>query len=80
MCSVSPRKSRCFGRERDWGPKQGRLLPGREIVPERIRENRQPYYAALEAADIAWDQGHFNVNLLAADLGGLLKDQISEKP
>ena len=31
--------------------KHGRLLPGRKIVPERIRENRAPYYAALTAAD-----------------------------
>ncbi len=30
--------------------KQGRLLPGNKIVPERIRENREPYYAALQAA------------------------------
>ena len=25
----------------------GKLLPGTKIVPERIRENRQPYYEAL---------------------------------
>ena len=31
--------------------KAGGLLPGRKIVPERIRENREPYYAALQAAD-----------------------------
>jgi hypothetical protein len=36
--------------------KQGRLLPGKKIVPERIRENRKPYYAALQAADKASDQ------------------------
>ncbi len=58
--------------------KQGRLLPGSKIVPERIRENRQPYYAALQAADQAWDEGHFDVNELAAYLGGLLKGQLTE--
>jgi Fic family protein len=58
--------------------KQGRLLPGRKIVPERIRENRAPYYAALRAADKAWDQGHFDVSELADYLAGLLKAQLSE--
>ena len=48
--------------------KQGRLLPGKKIVPERIRENRKPYYAALQAADQAWDQGHFDVSVLAGYL------------
>jgi Fic family protein len=58
--------------------KQGQLLPGRKIVPERIRENRDPYYAALRAADTAWDQGHFDVSELAKYLSGLLKRQLSE--
>jgi hypothetical protein len=58
--------------------KQGRLLPGRKIVPERIRENRDPYYAALRAADKSWDNGHFNVSELANYLGELLKAQIAE--
>jgi Fic family protein len=58
--------------------KQGRLLGGRKIVPERIRENREPYYAALRAADQYWDDGDFNVTDLANYLGGLLKGQLSE--
>jgi len=33
--------------------KHGAILPGRKIVPERIRENREPYYAALKSADTA---------------------------
>src|SRR5258706_1800414 len=53
--------------------KQGRLLPGKKIVPERIRENRDPYYAALRAADQAWEEGHFDVSLLADYLADLLK-------
>ncbi|MGA9042612.1 MAG: Fic family protein [Terriglobales bacterium] len=58
--------------------KQGRLLGGKKIVPERIREDRQPYYEALRAADRAWDQGHFNVTQLADYLSGLLKAQLAE--
>jgi len=57
--------------------KQGRLIGGDKIVPERICENREPYYAALKAADDAWDVGHFDVNQLSRYLGGLLKDQIT---
>jgi Fic family protein len=58
--------------------KQGRLLGGRKIVPERIRENREPYYDALQAADFAWEQGDFNVSQLAAYLSGLLKAQLAD--
>ncbi len=59
--------------------RQGRLLGGKRIVPERIRENRQPYYEALKAADIAWENGDFDVSKLADYLAGLLKDQLSEQ-
>jgi len=58
--------------------KHGGLLPGEKIVPERIRENRAPYYAALQAADIAWEEGHFNVTDLANYIGELLKAQLAE--
>jgi Fic family protein len=58
--------------------RQGRLLPGTKIVPERIRENRQPYYDALQAPDQAWTQGDFDVNQLAAYLGELLKGQLRD--
>jgi Fic family protein len=60
--------------------KQGRLLPGKKIVPERIRENRTPYYDALRASDQAWELGHFNVTVLAEYLGELLKAQLAEAP
>jgi hypothetical protein len=56
----------------------GTITPGTKIVPERIREDRKPYYAALRAADIAWEQGQFDVSELAAYLSGLLKLQLSE--
>jgi hypothetical protein len=47
-------------------------------VPERIRENRTPYYAALQAADVAWEQGHFGLEPLAKYLSDLLKQQLTE--
>lgn len=56
----------------------GALLPGRKIVPERIRENREPYYAALQSADRAWDEGHIDVSVLADYLADLLKGQLAE--
>jgi Fic family protein len=59
--------------------KHGKLLPGRKTVPERIRENRSPYYAALRAADTAWDQGLLDVSQIAKYLGGLLIAQLTEK-
>lgn len=58
--------------------RQGRLLPGKKIVPERIRENRLPYYDALRAADHHWDNGHFNVDELASYLLGLLAQQLTD--
>lgn len=58
--------------------KQGKLLSGRKIVPERIRENRQPYYDALKAADLAWEEGNFDVSQLASYLAGLLKAQLTD--
>lgn len=57
----------------------GQLLPGKKIVPERIRENRVPYYAALQAADRHWEQGDFDVSELADYLQGLLAAQLSEQ-
>ena len=54
------------------------LLPGKKIVPERIREDRQPYYAALQAADRYWADGQFNVDELASYLARLLADQLRD--
>jgi len=53
-------------------------LPGTKIVPERIRENRPRYYAALQDADRHWADGQFNVDQLAAYLADLLQAQLSE--
>jgi Fic family protein len=57
--------------------RSGTLLPGRKIVPERIRENREPYYAALRAADQAWHEGNLDCSELEAYLAGLLMAQLS---
>jgi len=58
--------------------KYGKLLPGKKVVPERIRENRTSYYEALKAADIAWDQGKLDVSVMARYLEDLLKGQLTE--
>jgi Fic family protein len=58
--------------------KYGGLLSGRKIVPERIRENRGPYYAALQAADRAWDEGNLNLTELEEYLARLVDEQLSD--
>jgi len=58
--------------------RQGGLLPGTKIVPERIRDNRPRYYAALQEADRHWADGQFNVDALASYLAELLEAQLSE--
>jgi Fic family protein len=57
--------------------KQGRRLPGTRTVAERIRDNRQPYYDALQEADRYWAEGRFNVKALAKYLEQLLADQLA---
>jgi Fic family protein len=56
----------------------GALLPGNKIVPERIRANREPYYAALQDADRAWADGRLDVSALTGYLTELLKAQLSD--
>jgi len=58
--------------------RNGGLLPGKKIVPERIRAKRQPYYAALRSADRHWADGQFNVDQLADYLAELVKAQLRE--
>jgi Fic family protein len=54
----------------------GALLPGDRIIPERIRDNRGPYYAALRQADQAWDEGDLNFSELEGYLATLLDAQL----
>src|SRR5207237_10414004 len=58
--------------------RSGRLLPGRKIVPERIRENQTPYIQAPRAADRAWDSGNLDISELEAYLAQLLQAQLAE--
>jgi Fic family protein len=58
--------------------REGRLLPGQKIVPERIRETRAPYVEALRAADRAWDQGQFDIAEMENYLADLLTQQLQE--
>jgi Fic family protein len=58
--------------------RSGTLLPGRKIVPERIRENRVPYYAALRSADQAWHEGNLDCSELEAYLARLLEAQLRD--
>lgn len=59
--------------------RSGGLLPGRKIVPERIREDRQPYYRALKAADLAWQNGNLDFSELEAYLARLLEAQLRDQ-
>jgi Fic family protein len=58
--------------------RSGALLPGKQIVPERIKKNRDGYVAALKAADRAWDNGHLDYSAMEAYLAGLLQAQLED--
>lgn len=58
--------------------RSGSLLPGRKILPERIRENREDYEAALIAADRAWDDGHLVFSDMEDYLANLLQAQLQD--
>jgi hypothetical protein len=58
--------------------KSGGLLPGRKIVPERIREDRSGYVAGLRAADRAWHEGNLDFSELEAYLARLLEAQLKD--
>jgi len=53
----------------------GALLGGMKIVPERIRENRMEYVAALRAADCAWNNGDYDLSLMESFLARLVDEQ-----
>lgn len=56
--------------------KLGKLLPGDTTVPDLIRQDRQPYYAALRDADNAWTSGDLNLSAMAKYIADLVKAQI----
>ncbi len=58
--------------------KSGGLLPGKRIVPERIRDDRNGYVAGLISADRAWHEGNLDFSLLEAYLARLLEAQLRD--
>jgi Fic family protein len=58
--------------------KEGRILGGRKIVPERIRENRSDCIAALRASDLAWEAGQLDLSEMEGFLAALLIEQYRE--
>ncbi len=58
--------------------RSGALLGGSKIVPERIKENRVGYEAALQAADAAWENGDLDFTTMEAYLADLLQAQLSD--
>jgi Fic family protein len=58
--------------------RSGLLLPGKQIVPERIKMNRAGYEAALRTADYHWDEGHLDFTDMEDYLAVLLEAQLEE--
>ena len=58
--------------------KIGGILPGKLIVPERIRQSRSSYIIALREADQAWANGNLDFSTLEAYLAGLLEEQLAD--
>lgn len=59
--------------------RSGTLLRGKKILPERIRESRPRYEAALQAADQAWDAGHLDFSAMEDYLAGLVAAQLRDE-
>ena len=57
--------------------KFGMWLPGAEIIPMQIRNDREPYYRALRAADEVYKRGEVNLKQMRSYLEALLKVQVS---
>ncbi|WP_277996099.1 Fic family protein [Methylobacterium sp. Leaf466] len=54
----------------------GTLLPGKKILPELIRENRDGYEKALKFADEAWDEGDLDFTAVEEYLAPLVNEQL----
>jgi Fic family protein len=55
----------------------GYNLPGTVTIPDQIVSNRQPYYAALDAADAAWATGTLDVSVMEQLMAEMLANQLS---
>lgn len=56
--------------------KTGSLLPGTPTIPEQIVENRNPYFAALDAADAAFANDEIDLSVMEELLSGMLAVQL----
>lgn len=56
--------------------KTGSVLPGTPAIPEQIVENRNPYFAALDAADAAFSAGNIDLSVMEELLSGMLAVQL----
>jgi Fic family protein len=55
----------------------GAILPGTPAIPDQIVDNRNPYFDALDAADVAWREGQLDVSKMEELLGALLARQLT---
>ena len=55
----------------------GAILPGTPTIPDQIVDNRNPYFNALDAADVAWKEGRVDVSKMEELLGALLARQLT---
>jgi Fic family protein len=56
----------------------GYHLPGKLTIPEQIVVNREPYYRALDAADLAWSKVIIDVSEMEILLSALLARQLTQ--
>src|SRR3981189_1000515 len=55
----------------------GAVLPGTPTTPAQIVDNRQPYFEALDAADLALKGGQVDVSKMEGLLASLLANQLA---
>jgi Fic family protein len=58
--------------------KLGYRLPGTNTIPDQIVADRQPYYLALDAADLSFSKGEIDVSIMENFLSTLLARQLSD--
>jgi len=58
--------------------RSGALLPGRKVLPERIKESLTGYESGLQAADRAWDTGLLDFTEMEDYLAGLVQAQLQD--
>lgn len=58
--------------------RSGCLLPGTKTLPDRIAEDKQPYYQALEDADRHWDGRCVDVSAMEGLFAALVTAQVGD--